>query len=134
MQRIANNLESAVAEVRDRTANFLVQELISRTPVDTSRALSNWRVSVGAILPHIGPLTPGLAGSSRSASAAQAIAAAAAQIEAASPQAVLSIYNSAPYIRRLNDGYSAQAPAGFVEAAELLARRFAAMQPLNLER
>ena len=132
MNTVADNLDVAVKEVRDDTAAYLTRELINRTPVDTSRALSNWRVTVGGVLPPIGPLSPGTKGSTQAASAAQAIEAATAAIQAADAKAVLVIFNSAPYIRRLNEGYSAQAPACFVEAAILLARQFVKTRKLNL--
>ena len=134
MNRAADNLESVGKQVRDSTANFLVKTLIERTPVDTSRALSNWRVTTGAIMPYIPPLSAGQGGSTQAASAAMAISAAAAAIQAASPSQVLVIFNSVPYIRRLNDGYSAQAPAGFVEAAILLARIHARTVKIDLGR
>ena len=133
MNRIADNIDDAVKEVRDDTAAYLVEELIDRTPVDTSKALSNWRVTVGAIMPDIPALTVGSRGSTRAASAASALAAAQAAIRAADPKAVLVIFNSVKYIRALNGGSSSQAPAGFVEAAHLLARMFAKTRRLNLD-
>lgn len=96
----------------------IVRALVNSTPVDTSAALSNWRVgtSAGGAVP---PYYSGLAGSTQGASAAAAIAAADAAIAAAKGANKLVIFNSIGYIRFLNEGSSAQAPAGFIEAGIL---------------
>lgn len=112
MKRVAN------------VALVAVTELAKRTPVDTSRALSNWVVGIGAVDPSfIGPWSPGFAGSTRSQSIVQTVAIAKLLLKDLKPGQSVFITNSAPYIRRLNNGYSAQAPAGFVQAAVILARR-----------
>jgi len=93
--------------------------VILATPVDTGRARSNWQVSLNE--PNSAtrePYAPGLAGSTGGANAQAAIA----QGQAVIPQytyeraqAGVFITNNLPYIGRLNNGHSAQAPAGFVE-------------------
>lgn len=77
------------------------------TPVDTGRARANWGLDINIIDVSI--------------------------VEPASPKGfdavaryklsdVINISNNLPYIRRLNEGYSGQAPAGFVEDAIIQAR------------
>lgn len=120
---VETGLSDTLKERKARVGNAIVRALVPATPVDTSKAVSNWRVSTtGAISAYIRAHFPGVAGSTRGASAAAAIAAAEAAISRAQPQQALVIFNSVPYIRRLNEGYSKQTPAGFVEKAVLVGR------------
>ncbi len=57
------------------------------------------------------------------ASAAETINQARAVLATKKPGQKIYITNNLPYIRRLNDGYSKQAPAGFVERAVLIGRK-----------
>lgn len=116
-------VEEILQERKARVANAIVRALVEATPVDTSKALSNWRVSAtGAIGAYIAAHYPGQAGSTQAASAAAAIASAEEAIRAGNPAQALVIFNAVPYIRRLNEGSSLQAPAGFVEKAVLVGR------------
>lgn len=102
------------------TALAVDQTVVMATPVDTGRARSNWIVSIGApSRTTVDPYAPGVGGSTAGANAAAALAqgqAAIAQYNGLRDSAI-AISNNLPYIGRLNDGYSAQAPAGFVEKA-----------------
>lgn len=120
--RVADSLDTELKAAKTEVATTLVRELVQRTPVDTSRALSNWQATTGTALGRIDPHVMGKGGSTQEASAAIAIAQATAAIRAAAPEQVLAIFNALPYIQRLNEGYSDQAPAGFVEAAVMVAR------------
>lgn len=82
------------------------------TPVDTGRARGNWQVEVNTIpagtvetLDKSGQL------------AIEQGKAKIAQYKGGTPAACLTITNNLPYIGRLNNGHSAQAPAGYVEKA-----------------
>lgn len=95
------------------------QAVVVATPVDTGRARSNWVVSIGS--PTSGTreaYVPGAGGATGAANSAAAISQGRTAL-APYKNAERSIYitNNLPYIRRLNDGYSAQAPAGFVQTA-----------------
>lgn len=79
------------------------------TPVMDGNARANWIPSVGA--PAQG--TPSSVAEGNAAAAAGTAAVAAFKLG----QGDLYITNRTPYIRRLNDGYSKQSPALFVEAA-----------------
>jgi len=83
------------------------RRLVLATPVDTGRARSNWLASVGA--PRRDEVPARDAGS--------AIAEAAGVIAAAPEFPLIYLSNNLPYIQRLNDGSSKQAPAAFVETA-----------------
>lgn len=98
--------------------------VVRKTPVDSGRARANWVASVGAPSVEItGALDAGHYGSEPSgASAAKA-------------QAVLNdftigpaifITNSLPYIERLENGYSDQAPAGMVAITAIEYQKFVA--------
>lgn len=123
LNRLADNLDKMVNERKQAVATAIVRQLVEATPVDTSQALSNWRVSTdGTIGAHIAAHFMGAKGSTQAASASAAIADAERAIKSSKPLDVLVIFNAVPYIRRLNEGSSAQAPAGFVEKAILIGR------------
>lgn len=122
LNKLADNADTFADNAKARVALAIVKQLVSDTPVDTSRALSNWRVGTGSTPPPIPPYITGSQGSSAAASAAQAIAAAETAIAANKSADVLVIFNAVPYIRRLNEGSSRQAPAGFIEKAVLAGR------------
>jgi len=88
------------AKVR-KTALGLYADLKILTPVDTGRARSNWHLDIGAptvkLLEPGGDLDPNTSGYTI--------------------QKTIFISNNLPYIRRLNEGHSQQAPAGFVDDA-----------------
>lgn len=123
LNRLADSLDDKLNERKQAVATAIVTNLIQVTPVDTSKALSNWRVTTdGTIGAHIAAHFMGKAGSTQAASASAAIADAERAIKSSKPLDVLVIFNAVPYIRRLNEGSSAQAPAGFVEKAILIGR------------
>jgi len=115
--------ESASALAVD-TAEKIVKDLVLNTPVDTSNALSNWIVTLGSkstvvIPPHY----LGSRGSTQKTSASEAINNARKQLKSKKVGQSIFITNNVDYIGRLNDGYSRQAPAGFVERAVLIGRK-----------
>lgn len=112
----ANRIKREVALIADR-------EVVLETPVDTGRARSNWIVSLTApILDEREPYAPGeRLGKSERSNAQAAIDQGAGRIVVAAPGQTIFISNNVSYIGRLNDGWSAQAPAGFVQTAVLRA-------------
>ena len=133
------NLGQFAKRIRDigtqvpRRANAAVRKaaiaidhaLVLTTPVDTGRARSNWLASQGS--PTGSEVMP--------TSAQAAIAAAEAAIGTSPPvgaggpaegDLTIFITNNVDYIEFLNQGSSAQAPAGFVEAAVQIGDRFLA--------
>jgi hypothetical protein len=79
------------------------------TPVDTGHARLNWQATIGSEtfeeLPGEDP------------SGAQAMADARAVLERRESEQTIHITNNVKYVPRLNEGWSAQAPAGFVQEA-----------------
>lgn len=96
------------------------QAVVLGTPVDKGRARSNWIVSLGApSRTTIEPYVPGEAGSTGSANAQAALAQGSTTIGGYDGliHGAIAISNNLPYIEKLNQGHSAQAPAGFVQKA-----------------
>lgn len=127
LERKAKAIDEAASKTAVDTALAIVGDLAYKTPVDTSQALSNWITtldspSTAKILPHF----PGVQGSTQRASAAETINAAKRVLVNKKPGQPIFITNNQPYIKRLNDGYSGQAPAGFVERAVLIGRKMLA--------
>lgn len=123
MNRLADRLDEESRAAKLEVGMAVVSYLAYITPVDTSEALSNWQASTGGGVP--GPIPPhfaGLAGSTRGASAAEAVQRARTVFEAAPASSPLVISNAAGHIAYLNAGSSAQHPGGFVEASLVVGR------------
>lgn len=116
-----DNLATAGATRRTSEAAIeaalrLLKYLVFRTPVDTSRAMSNWQVGVGAPpVAEIEPYFPGSFGSTRPQSGSEALRVGKERLRQKQPGQLIYVSNLTPYIKDLNDGTSRQAPRGFVE-------------------
>lgn len=109
MRQIAREIEPAVGGAVNTAAGLILATVIPATPVDTGRARGNWQVSIGvAIRSEIERLDKTGAGTLNQGRS---------QISMRPPGQTIYISNNVPYIGRLNEGYSAQAPAAFVEMA-----------------
>jgi hypothetical protein len=115
-------------EKAQRVAIAFLRDVVEHTPVDTTLAVSNWLVAIGD-MPSLATnsirtaYSYGSGGATAEASRAAAIAVGTAAILTKKPGESIYVYNLAPYIRRLNDGLSAQEAAGFVERARLVASK-----------
>ncbi len=124
LEKRAANLPKKVSGVAVSTALAIIDDLSKVTPVDTSQAVSNWQVSLASKTnSKIPPHYPGEHGSTKTPSSKQTREKARSVLQSKQPGVTIFISNVLPYIRRLNDGYSAQAPAGFVERAALIGRK-----------
>lgn len=118
---VAKNSDTLVRKV----ALVADQAVVFGTPVDTGRARSNWIAAIGESGLFIGtdetisPYAPGKGGETGAANAEAARKQAEAVVATYEGGKGLEIHitNNLPYIGRLNEGSSAQAPAGYVEAA-----------------
>jgi hypothetical protein len=98
-KKVVETLEKAT-----RSVAFVVDaELVARTPVDTGRARSNW-------LPTLNIPSEKTVGPNEKVDVGRVL-------EDYSLDDNILITNNLPYIERLNQGSSKQAPANFVEAA-----------------
>jgi hypothetical protein len=114
-------LESATREANERTKKAVragIKHLIEVTPVDTTKAVSNWVVGLGE--PRKAELGP--RGETREQSGAATYAEADRVLRTKKAGQTVYLTNNAPYIGRLNAGSSQQAPAGFIEGAGLIMR------------
>lgn len=119
MKRRAKNVPREVNRVKRRAALAVDQTIVLGTPVDTGTARSNWLVSLGRANDDIRKAYSPLEGGdmSESGNAQAALAQGQTVIKRSKPDQDIHITNNLPYIVRLNEGYSAQAPAAFVEEA-----------------
>jgi len=120
MRRHGRRVEENANALKRKAALAVDATVVLATPVDTGRARSNWQASLGA--PATGTreaYSPGTGGATGGANAAAAQEQAKAVIARSQPEQAIHITNNLPYIGRLNEGWSAQAPAGFVQTAVL---------------
>lgn len=108
-------LERATETVIRKISLDVTANLIKTTPVDTGWARANW-------VPAVGKRFQGTVGSREDAQAGRVSAGAQATGQARVAGYRLTdgrvfVSNNVPYILRLNDGSSTQAPAGFIQAA-----------------
>ena len=116
---LGRNLRKTAKAVPDN-ADKLVRKVslavdatvVLSTPVDTGRARSNWQVECNSPNETTNQI--------EDPSGRVAIESGKAKIagyKGGTPQAAVYITNNLPYIGKLNNGHSAQAPAGYVEKA-----------------
>lgn len=124
IERREKELAKANSQRAVSFAQQIVIELATDTPVDTTEAISNWQVALNApVATDIPPWMPGFNGSTYNYSRNATIAAAKRNLQGKTPGQSIFISNLAAHIIELNQGSSRQAPAGFIEAAILRARR-----------
>jgi hypothetical protein len=112
-QRGKNVADNADQLVR-KAALAIDAVLVLATPVDTGRARANWQVELNKAAEGT---TTSVSPSGREA--LEQGKSTIAGYKGGTPDASVHITNNLPYIGKLNDGHSAQAPAGFVEEAVL---------------
>lgn len=121
IRAIAKGVEDNASSATRSTVITVASAVALRTPVDTGRARANWQTHIGSAPSGLVAGFPqGTGGSTGAAAAAQATSAATAAMGGYTPAhsgTEVYISNNLPYIGRLNDGHSRQAPAGFIEAA-----------------
>jgi len=106
---IAKQQEQLAQMIAQKVALDILSGVVLGTPVDTGRARGGWMVELGGAEPS-GDGSPDKGGGG-------AISAGASKIAAAKPFEQISIANNVPYIGRLNDGHSKQAPKEFIQKA-----------------
>lgn len=110
-KRVEENSDALVRKV----AVAIDTTVVLATPVDTGRARSNWQVGIGSAPTGIkesegGPFASGLI-------AIELGKAVISRYSSNDAGKYIHITNNLPYIVPLNNGHSAQAPAGYVEKA-----------------
>lgn len=123
LEKIADNIEAAPSKVAALFALELIDDLVIRTPVDTSKALSNWLMSIeDPVLIDMDAYYEGTFGSTFSASRSEVLKHAHTIAGRKKPGQPLYISNAAPYIMDLERGSSKQAPSGFTKQAIFAAK------------
>ena len=125
MKKFAADAERAASKHVRATALEAVRQLVMGTPVDSGRAAASWFVSIGEPTEKIRDQSGFKASKSEGERSANANKALSIAINDANKEigsftlqsGSLWICNNMPYVGRLNDGWSARSPAGFVETA-----------------
>ena len=100
-----DNLEKQFNDSIVKVALDIDRRVVNRTPVDTGRAKGNWIASVG--IPDTRQLKVG---------GQDSISQAKSTLSNFKGFKKIIIQNNLPYIQRLNDGWSLQAPPGYIQA------------------
>lgn len=119
-RRRATRVETQSNIIAKKVALAIDAELVITTPVDTGRARSNWTLTLDMPPPPdetYEAYSPGKEGSTGAANAQASMEQARTALTDRRPGQEIHISNNLPYIGRLNEGWSAQAPAGFIERA-----------------
>ena len=133
LEKLTGQLEDAANEKKQEVATVIVRDLLYSTPVDTSKAVSNYKADLGAAVAGVAaPFSPGQGGTTRDASISAALAEAMAVISKSKPGQAIVLSNWVEYLQYLNDGSSQQAAAGFVEAAVFKGRKHAESTGLEI--
>lgn len=106
---LAMRVETGTNALVIKTAGAVDQTVVLATPVDTGRARANWQVGIGSPVKQATDETDpnGQPTISRNGS----------RISSRKAGDTIYLSNNVAYIGYLNQGSSAQAPAGFVEQA-----------------
>lgn len=118
MQKLEITIAKEANRIAQVVATEMLKELVLGTPVDTSQALSNWQVGLGAgnYTTRL-PFYLGFRGSTQGQSASQAISVGISQIAKKKPGQPLHLTNALDYIEGLEDGSISRQPGGFVARA-----------------
>lgn len=122
-QKNMGNLATRVARNADRLVRKVAlaadQAVVLATPVDTGRARANWIAALNAPADGQAAFSAGKDGSTGGPNADRAMRQAGSVIRRydGDRDAEIHITNNLPYIQRLNEGSSYQAPANFVRQA-----------------
>lgn len=120
---MGKRLEENADALTRKTALAVDGAVVIATPVDEGRARSNWQVNLDGpaqgTIPAYEPGQEGSTGGANSRAAVEQGKSVIGQYKGGTGSAI-HITNNLPYIKRLNDGWSGQAPAGFVEKAVLV--------------
>lgn len=121
LRKEAKEIEQSASDAAVQVALTVLGELTVRTPVDTSKASSNWQVRTNSPVDNeIDAYFIGKSGSTAQSSVDAAYLAGVEQLSSKKPGETIYISNVTKYIEYLNDGSSYQAPAGFVERAVMV--------------
>lgn len=118
MKTLADGVPKNANAIKMRVAKQILREVVRTTPVDTSLHKSRWQVVFNeAPLAVFPAYVKGKHGSTSRISSDAAIAIGESRIDRSRPGDVIIVGNNGPVIEKLNNGWSKQAPANFIQAA-----------------
>jgi hypothetical protein len=124
MRKRGSQVENGASVLVKRVSKKILKELCFTSPAKTGRTRSNYRVSIGgrtrSVIEPYAPAPKGVTlGMGERANATAAYNVGKAKIDGISGpiRKSITISNSVPYLQRLNDGYTNQTAAGFIERA-----------------
>ena len=120
LEGLRKEIEAITAEETSKLALELIDGLITKTPIDTGRAKGNWYLGVGK---PINLAEGGRRQAEARTEAKEAIIAFESIVNNTGNIPVLFINNNLPYINKLNEGSSQQAPSKFIETEILRVTR-----------
>lgn len=124
MEKLKKEIPLELNKITIKFIEDLLFLLVTRTPVDTSEALSNWQVSLNSPIDSaIEAYFPGEKGDTQSESARAAHDKGRIVLQTKRVGNTVYISNLAEHIVNLNGGTSAQAPSAFVELSILEVER-----------
>jgi hypothetical protein len=113
VRRVTNILVTSIEKTIARLSVNITAELIERTPVDTGWARANWVPALGSPSSELATTSPDSSDvpgqSNRQSSGISSV------LGYKLRNGEVFISNNVPYIERLNEGTSNQAPKGFVQ-------------------
>jgi len=108
IQKLGEGLQARTGYITREFTRALENEVVDGTPVKSGKASQNWNVNVGGADTQVRPASAGRKDNSSALS----------RIDGST---AVFLTNHVPYIRRLENGYSKQAPQGMARAAEVKA-------------
>lgn len=133
IREVIKNLKTERERIVKVAAKTILETLVYNTPVDTSKALSNWQASIGTPIDSTrNAIAEGKAKSTQSTSAAVALALGEIPINKFTVGNVIHITNNLDYIEGLNNGTISKQPGAFVQKAIQLADSVVRSQDVNL--
>lgn len=103
MKKWAKKQGQKINDTRNSVAIQMYNSVVEKTPIDTGRARGNWHCSKGSPLSAVSERT-----------ADSPLSEEVAKISSTSGDDTIYIQNNLPYINRLENGWSGQAPQGMV--------------------
>lgn len=107
--KLGEGIEKRARANAIKMASMILQSVVVSTPVDTGHARANWQVGIGE------EKSNEVAQEDKTGQAT--ISAGNAILQTQKQGQTIHISNNVPYINKLNQGWSAQAPSGYIEKA-----------------
>lgn len=121
MRARAKSVTTNVRDMKRTVGANVLQAVVTATPIDTGQARYNWNVSFNR--PDYSVDMTGFRSYMRQGDWKGKLSTSLMIMARAADNDVIYISNALPYIQRLNEGWSSQAPAGYVKIAALVAAR-----------